>query len=140
MTTECIIQDIKTVNEEAGQTLKSYEHVINVFLDEINKYKSIFDHLARLLSKINSSIGNLVCTSGQAQEIIFLSKVVIGKLRRLIAKAKKAKLYSGYKTSLHDLSAAVDDFEEHISDFKFRHDDAAQERLNELLGSFSLSV
>jgi len=106
----------------------------------MNRYKGIFDDLKVRLEKVNSQIGNVTGNDNQVDEIISISKESIGILRRLIGIAKRSRLYSGYKTSLHELSLTVDDFEEHISDFKFRHDTRSQSRINEILSGFSLSL
>jgi len=113
---------------------------VNVILDAINMYRGIFDDLRIKLENINSQIGNTSGNDDQVRILISLSREAIGKLRKLISKAKRNVLFSGYKSSLHDLSTTVDDFEEHISDFKFRHDSKMQSNLSHILSGFSLSL
>jgi len=140
MTTDCIIQEIKQVGNKATETIETYEQKVNKLLDKINSYKRAFENIIELILKINNDIGNVVCNQPDSAIIISLSRETIHKLRILLGKAKGHPLYSGYKATLHELSGAVDDFEEHVSDFKFRHDEAAQAEVNDLFRNFSLSL
>jgi hypothetical protein len=140
MTAECIIEDIRTVRTETKQTLESYEQDVNKLLDAINQYRKIFEDLNTRQIDLNSKVRNTVCGFEEATEIVKLSHSLIGEYRRLFAKARGSNFYSGYKSILLELSATVDDFEEYLQDFKFRHDKDSQSEMQGLLKGFTLSL
>lgn len=140
METTCLSQEIVVVKSEATTAIESYEDIVNVLLDKINERKRLIESLTNRMDYINSLVKNFVCENDQADKVVLEAKDLIKTLRIFIALTKKSKLYSGYKTSLHSFIEAVNDFEEYMHDFKFRHNEEAQNRIQNLFKGFSLSI
>jgi len=140
MTTTCLIKDIQSVEETAQRTVESYESAVNNLLDKINEYRIMLDELNLEMSELNVKIENTVCGQKEARQVIDKAKELVRKFKILFSLAKKNKLYKGYKTSLLDLGLTVNDFEEYMQDFKFRHDNESQTEIEEMLKGFTLVV
>lgn len=140
MTTTCLIQDIQSVEIAAQKTVDSYESMVNDLLDKIIEYRRMLEDLTREMTELNQKIENQVCGQVEARIVVEKARELLKKFRILFSLAKRSKLYRGYKPTLHDLILTVNDFEEYIQDFKFRHDKEAQTEIDELLRGFTLVV
>jgi len=121
MTTISLADNIKSVKDETITTLKTYEETVNDMLDSINKRQGMFDVLTEKLNSINIDVKDFVCEYDEADKVIITARGLIKIMRLLLTFAKKDKLISGYKSYLYKFSETIDDFEEYIHDFKFRH-------------------
>ena len=140
MTATCLIQEIKSVDLATQRTTESYETMVNTLLDKINEYRSMLDDLNQSMIGLNNHIANKVCGQEEAESVILMARELIRKFKILFRIVKSNSLYRGYKTSLQGLILTVNDFEEYIHDFKFRHDRQAQSEINDILKGFSLVV
>lgn len=140
MTTTCLIKEMQSVSKATNKTVASYEASVNELLDKLYDYRKSLVELNESIADINKNIEGTVCSPEEAQLVILKARALMKSFRILITKARESELYGGYRSVLHDLILTVEDFEEYMQDFKFRHDREAQDKIQELLKGFTLSV
>jgi len=114
-----ILEIEKTVSN--NQLVYSEEHIINLFLDEINSIKIPINEISKLYAELDEVLYNFFeeLNENNKNDIERL-KLLIDITNKYISVLKQNKLYKNYKNSLNELITNVDNVKELTEDYDYK--------------------